>query len=224
MHRRGRVPFEQPSVKSPPGARSRRPRCRCGSGCTGRDPVCGANPHGRSQRSDRPRRRGQRDGTHRSVRHRRPNARLEVAHRTSQPDRCRVNRDRTVPNDLHATRRTHHRDRQGPPRRTLHRRVRGLAADRPIPEERPITTTPGCHRTPGAPSRTSSSGPDSPSTTKVNSISKASMTRGVATRSSRTPRLCDARERARRFVVARLWHAAGPRQRRRTDEGKSRRA
>ena len=37
------------------------------------------------------------------------------------------------PNDLHTARRTHHRDRQSPPRRTLHRRLRGLTADRPIP-------------------------------------------------------------------------------------------
>ena len=91
-------------MKLPFGARSRRPRCRAVRVALGHDPVCGTDPHRRSQRSDRPRRRSQRDGPHRSLRHRRPNARLEIAHRTTQHDRRPINPDRTRPNDLHTTR------------------------------------------------------------------------------------------------------------------------
>ena len=55
----------------------------------GCDPVHRANPHRRSQRSHRARRRSKRDRADRSLRDRRPDTRLQIAHRTTRPGRRR---------------------------------------------------------------------------------------------------------------------------------------
>ena len=69
-------------------ARTRDPRIRAVTAVRaplGCDAVHRANPHRRSQRSHRPRRRSQRGRADRSLRDRRPDTRLQVAHRTTRP-------------------------------------------------------------------------------------------------------------------------------------------
>ena len=66
-----------------------------------------ADPHRRSQRGHGARRRGQRGRTDRSMRDRRPDARLQVAHRTPQPRRRRPRSDIDPDHiDIHAARPT----------------------------------------------------------------------------------------------------------------------